>query len=134
MATNKLGLLPSQPSQNQVQDSSLSAPIATYRNWLKAGEVMSEDIATIDPQSTVASAARIMSGGKISCLIVSSDGHLSGIITETDILKKVATVGHKHYVEVVIRIATEFAVVLGGALVALNTTYAAVVLDLFTVK
>ncbi len=97
MATNKLGLLPSQSSQNRIQDSSLSAPFATYRNWLKAGEVMSEDIATIDPQSTVASAARIMSGGKISCLIVSSDGHLSGIITETDILKKVATVGHNFH-------------------------------------
>jgi len=93
MATNKLGLLPSQPSQNQIQDSSLSAPIATYRNWLKAGEVMSEDIATIDPQSTVASAARIMSAGKISCLIVSSDGHLSGGVTETDMLKKAVADG-----------------------------------------
>jgi PAS domain S-box-containing protein len=54
---------------------------------------MSKYIDTIDPQSTVASAAMIMSAGKISCLIVSRDGHLSGIVTETDILKKAVADG-----------------------------------------
>ena len=94
MATNKLGLLPSQPCENQVQDSCLSVPTAAYRNWLKAGDVMRQDIATISPHSTVASAARIMSACKISCLIVSSDSHLSGIVTETDVLKKAVMTGH----------------------------------------
>ena len=88
MTTNKPGLMPSQPCSNQIYDCSLSAPSSAYRNWLKARDVMSKYISTVDAQSTVASAAMIMSAGKISCLIVSSDGHLSGILTETDILKK----------------------------------------------
>jgi CBS domain-containing protein len=94
MAINNLGLLPRQPSQTQIQNSFLSAPIAAYRNWLKARDVMSEDIGTIDPQSNVASAARIMSVEKISCLVILEDGHLSGIVTETDVLKKVIAAGH----------------------------------------
>jgi CBS domain-containing protein len=94
MATNKLGFLISQPPQNQIQDSSLSVPVAGYRDWLKVGDVMSEDIATIDPKSNVVSAARILSGRTISCLIVLNDGRLSGIVTETDMLKKAVADGH----------------------------------------
>jgi CBS domain-containing protein len=94
MATNKLGLSPSQSCENQIPDSPLGAANTACGSWLEVGEVMNEDIASIDAQSSVASAARIMSTNKISCLIVSCDGYLSGIVTETDILKKVAMTGH----------------------------------------
>jgi len=49
---------------------------------------MTEDIATVCPGSSVVSAARIMSDKNISCVVVSVNGNLSGIITETDLLKK----------------------------------------------
>ena len=97
MTTNKIGLMPGPPCENQIPDSSLRAPSAAYRSWLKARDIMSEDIATIDPQSAVAAAARIMSAGKISCLIVLRNGHLSGIVTETDVLKKAVMTGHNFH-------------------------------------
>ena len=97
MATNKPGLLPRQTAKNEMQNNSLDAPITAYRDWLKAGDVMSEGIATIDSQSHVVSAAKIMRSSMISCLIVLDDGHLSGIVTETDVLKKAVTAGHNFY-------------------------------------
>ena len=97
MTINKIGLMSSQPSEHQIQDSSLTALSAAYRNWLKARDIMSDNVATIDPQSTVASAARIMSDRKISCLIVSNNSHLSGIVTETDVLKKAVVAGQNFH-------------------------------------
>jgi PAS domain S-box-containing protein len=49
---------------------------------------MTENIATVCPEASVVSAAKIMSEKNISCIIVSDNGDLSGIITETDLLKK----------------------------------------------
>ena len=49
---------------------------------------MTEDIATVCPGSSVVSAAKIMSDKNISCIVVSDNGNISGIITETDLLKK----------------------------------------------
>jgi CBS domain-containing protein len=49
---------------------------------------------TISTRSTVASAAKIMSSSNISCLIVVDDGRFSGIVTETDVLKKAVAAGH----------------------------------------
>jgi predicted transcriptional regulator len=94
MATNKAGLLDHQTSKNQIHDNSLSAATAAYRDWLQVGDIMSRGIATIDPQSHVVSAANIMRSSMISCLIVLDKGHLSGIVTETDVLKKAVTTGH----------------------------------------
>jgi PAS domain S-box-containing protein len=62
--------------------------MATSRTWLTAGDIMSEDVATVNSGDSVVSAAEIMSTKNISCLIVSEDGNLSGIVTETDMLKK----------------------------------------------
>jgi PAS domain S-box-containing protein len=60
----------------------------TSRTWLKTGDVMSKNVATVNQGCSVISAAKIMSEKKVSCLVVLSNGHLSGIITETDMLKK----------------------------------------------
>jgi PAS domain S-box-containing protein len=54
---------------------------------------MTEDIATVCPGASVVSAAKIMSDKNISCIIVSNNGDLSGIITETDLLKKAVAKG-----------------------------------------
>ena len=61
---------------------------STSRTWLKAGDVMSKNLTTVNQGCSVISAAKIMSEKKVSCLVVLSNGHLSGIITETDMLKK----------------------------------------------
>jgi CBS domain-containing protein len=97
MAVNKVGPVAIQPSESQIQGNCYSAPTAASRNWLKAGDVMSEAVATISPGCSVASAARFMSANKISCLIVLDDGCLLGIVTETDVLKKAVVVAHNFH-------------------------------------
>ena len=65
--------------------------------WLNVGYVMSEDVATICPDEIVISAAKIMSDKKISCLVVVDNGNVAGIITETDMLRRVGDNGKEIY-------------------------------------
>jgi PAS domain S-box-containing protein len=60
-------------------------------NWLNVGDVMSKEVATISPEETVISAAKIMSDNKISCLVVVDSGNVEGIITETDVLRRIGS-------------------------------------------
>jgi PAS domain S-box-containing protein len=55
---------------------------------------MTEDVATVSSGVSVVSAAKIMSDKNISCIIVSDKGDLSGIITETDLLKRAVAEGN----------------------------------------
>jgi two-component system sensor kinase FixL len=80
--------------ENRIRDSRSNALTATPRTWLEVGDIMSRDVAAVSPESTVVSAAEIMSSNNISCLIVSKNGCLSGIVTETDMLKKAVANGH----------------------------------------
>lgn len=66
----------------------LSIPALASKNWLKVEHIMSRNVASVPPGSTVVSAAKIMSGKTLSCLVVSDNGIPLGIITETDLLKK----------------------------------------------
>jgi len=74
--------------ESQIRHSCFSPLPATSRSWLEVGDIMTEDVATVRPGSSVVSAANIMSDKNISCIIVSDNGDLSGIITETDLLKR----------------------------------------------
>jgi PAS domain S-box-containing protein len=94
MAENMVRTLPSELAESQMRDTRSTALKTASRVWLKAGDIMSRDVAAISPQSTVVSAVRIMSNNKISCLIVTDNGRLSGIVTETDILKKAVAGGN----------------------------------------
>jgi PAS domain S-box-containing protein len=58
------------------------------------GDIMTEDVTTVCPGSSVVSATKIMSDKNISCIIVSDNGDLSGIITGTDMLKRVVVEGN----------------------------------------
>jgi PAS domain S-box-containing protein len=83
----------SRPQHSELVESqirhSCSTPLpATSRNWLEVGDIMTEDVTTVCPGSSLVSAAKIMSDKNISCIIVSDNGDLSGIITETDLLKR----------------------------------------------
>ncbi len=57
---------------------------------LTAADVMRKDVVTICSDETIASAAKIMSENHVSCTVVMDNGSVSGILTETDFLKKVA--------------------------------------------
>jgi PAS domain S-box-containing protein len=83
----------SKPQHSELIESqirhSCSAPLpATSRSWLEVGDIMTEDVTTVCPGGSVVSAAQIMSDKNISCIIVSDNGDLLGIITETDLLKR----------------------------------------------
>jgi CBS domain-containing protein len=53
--------------------------------------VMSEPPITIAPDRTVKEAAQLMVEKQIGCLPVTKNGKLIGMVTETDILRQVAT-------------------------------------------
>lgn len=65
-----------------------SIPALASENRLKVEHIMSRNVASIHPGSTVVSAAKIMSAENLSCLVVSDNEIPMGIITETDLLKK----------------------------------------------
>ena len=53
--------------------------------------VMSSPPIVVSPDSSVAEAARIMAEKKIGCLPVVKEHHLEGMVTETDVLRFVAS-------------------------------------------
>jgi len=57
--------------------------------WLNVGDVMKKEVATISSEEIVISAAKIMSDRKVSCLVIVDSGNVVGIITETDVLRRV---------------------------------------------
>ena len=64
--------------------------VASSWAWLSVGDVMNRQVATVSLEEKVASAAKIMSDERISCLVVIDCGNVVGIITETDVLRRVA--------------------------------------------
>lgn len=53
-------------------------------------DVMSREVITIEPDSTLRHAAAVMDGNGIDCLPVMKEGELKGIVTSTDLLRAVA--------------------------------------------
>jgi len=83
----------------EIQTSAIASDglIISSWTWLNVGDVMSEEVATICPDEIVISAAKIMSEKKISCLIVVDQENVAGIITETDVLRRVGEKGKDIY-------------------------------------
>ncbi|KKM02610.1 hypothetical protein LCGC14_1782710, partial [marine sediment metagenome] len=73
-----------------MKDASSDHLITSSRAWLEVGDVMSTNVTTISPDETVVSAAKMMSRNKISCIVVVDDAMVVGIVTETDILQRIA--------------------------------------------
>ena len=65
--------------------------------WLSVGDVMNRQVATVSLEEKVASAAKIMSDERISCLVVIDCGNVVGIITETDVLRRVGNKSNDLY-------------------------------------
>ncbi|MHC4412934.1 MAG: CBS domain-containing protein, partial [Planctomycetota bacterium] len=70
--------------------------VTASRLWLQVGDVMSSNVETICPDQTIASAAKIMTENNISCLVVADKTKVTGIITETDFLKR-AGIGKNNF-------------------------------------
>jgi len=83
--------------EGKIRDVTATNPITSSQAWMEVGDVMSENVATIGPGQAVCSAAIIMSERNISCILVVDNGNTVGIVTETDLLKKVATQGEDLY-------------------------------------
>jgi len=60
---------------------------------IKLHEIMTRDVITITPETSIQEAAEIMADEKIGCLPVVNDNHLMGMITETDLLHFMAELG-----------------------------------------
>ncbi len=82
-----------------IQGSSVSSGhlITSSRIWLEVGDVMSRDVATACPDAPVVSAAKAMAERKISCLVVLDKESVAGILTETDVLRRVVRNGKDSY-------------------------------------
>ena len=80
--------------ESQIRHNYSDSVATTARNWLQVGDIMTEDIASVCSGTSIISAAKIMSDKNISCLVVLDNGNLTGIITETDLLKKAVAKGN----------------------------------------
>jgi len=82
--------------------TSLSAQEINHRLLkLTVGEIMTRSVITIGPAAAARDAAQLMLDHKIGALPVLDDGHLVGIITETDIVRAfvrvTATANARHH-------------------------------------
>jgi CBS-domain-containing membrane protein len=59
-------------------------------------DVMSQPVATIEEESPLRDAALRMMERKIGCLVVTRDGRLAGILTESDFVRAVAEEDSSH--------------------------------------
>lgn len=63
---------------------------ATLDHTFSLEQVMSADVVTVTPQTTVHEAAEILCKGDFHCLPVVDDGKLVGMVTSSDLLKYLA--------------------------------------------
>ena len=79
-----------------VWSASSDRPVTSARTWLEVRDMMSKDVAAIAPGISAVAAAQMMAGNSISSILVTDGGRLVGILTETDLLMKVAA-GKKRF-------------------------------------
>lgn len=59
----------------------------TFLRSVEVGEVMTRDVVTISPETTLSDAARVLVRRAFGCLpVVDGNGTLVGLVTETDLL------------------------------------------------
>lgn len=67
--------------------------ISSLRAWVEVGDVMSKNVITVSPGESVTAAAEIMSQHRISSIVATDDGQVAGILTETDVLRRISEKG-----------------------------------------
>jgi len=56
---------------------------------MRVKEVMTTNVVTVPPETSLVDAARLMTDRKIGCLVAVEDGKLAGILTESDFVQLV---------------------------------------------
>ena len=84
-------------SRTDVCDLEIDEPIGVSKgergprpNSLRIGDIMSKDVVTAAPDETISSVAKKMSEHNISCVVITDQGRVMGILTERDMLNGVA--------------------------------------------
>lgn len=79
-------------SQDLVRKPLLSEKsVTSSKHWLEVRDVMSRQVATVSPEDMVVDAAKMMTERNISCaVVVDHQGKMIGILTERDLLQRVA--------------------------------------------
>jgi len=62
-----------------------------------AGQLMKKDLVTVDAGTSVIEAAKLMKVCNVGSVLVAHDGHMIGIVTESDIVRKVVGSGRSPY-------------------------------------
>ncbi|MHC4286195.1 MAG: sigma 54-interacting transcriptional regulator, partial [Planctomycetota bacterium] len=83
-------------TNTRMRDYSSNCLMTSLRIQLKVRDVMRKDMITNSPGESVLSAARTMCESNSSCIVVFDNDSLAGILTETDLLKRIAS-GEKDY-------------------------------------
>jgi PAS domain S-box-containing protein len=76
-----------------VTQTDLIRVLTSYGMWRDVAEIMTKDVVTVQRNATVAEAASIMSGRRISGIVVMQAEQVVGVLTERDLLKRVIAVG-----------------------------------------
>ena len=76
-------------SETEISCFSSDHLAALSQSWLQVEDVMSSDVTTISSEQSVSLATRLMSEKNISCIVIVDDRSVEGIVTETDLLRKV---------------------------------------------
>ena len=63
--------------------------VTSARDWLEAQDVMNKDVVTIEADETVIGAAKMMARENISSVVIVEGGRVAGILTETDLVRRV---------------------------------------------
>jgi acetoin utilization protein AcuB len=101
---------------------------------LKVKQIMTHDVVTTTPETTIEEAARVMAERKIGCLPVMEDDRLVGIITETDLFKSLLMLfgGLRHGLRLTMRVPARRGVLaavagevarLGGNIMSVGSYY-----------
>ncbi|MBN1505839.1 MAG: CBS domain-containing protein [Sedimentisphaerales bacterium] len=74
-----------------VTETDITRGLITLIPLRSISEIMTREVATVAADDTVAEAARIMSTRRISCVLVLQRDEPTGILTEKDVIRRVAT-------------------------------------------
>lgn len=72
-----------------VTQTDITRALISLNSLGRVSDIMSQSVATIPAAATAVEAARQMSEAGISCLVVTHEGKIAGILTERDLLKRI---------------------------------------------
>ncbi|MBN1795423.1 MAG: CBS domain-containing protein [Sedimentisphaerales bacterium] len=86
-------------SATQPKGSTANGNSSVYStNWAKLSDIMHKNVVATGPDENVVEAAKKMSDRSISCMVITEQDNITGIVTETDFIRKVLP-QHEKYKE-----------------------------------